>query len=639
MGIRVARIWVSAAVIWLGAVAPFPAAAQDDPEKPASITGIVLGEGGEPQAAAVVRLRRDNAADRVQVTDSGGAYTFADVTPGRYTVDALPDGFDRVTTTQSVAVAAGTQLTHHILIARSGRTSALILVLTIAAALVYLFIIYLFRRHGINTHARAVLRAQIKSVGARLQLEAQNRAEIDRLSTELHALRTEWDQPITKTEAFFWSGRELIGWTRIHELERQLAVHLVPAARVFERAHTAEAELRAAQTPEGIVLADRIRLTAAEFARTSDGSDATLGHDRAAALLEQLKQQLTEALAIIYDERDTKYAGLMELQNKAMWIANIAVLAIILLATTFQHEHLFLFGAIGGLLSRMARVVLRQNVPTDYGDSWTTLFLSPLVGAISAWFGIVLIVFLTQQGVLGNALAAVSWTAQASDPTVMALALLLGFSERLFTSLLTAADSRMQSQLEGKQETPVAPAAASAPLKEAVTLAAAAPAAAVAGGSASTSADVVVTALDLTSGERAAFIGDPSSPRRETLRKKIGRENVFDLGVDQLKSIKPVDAVLLETLPDAGELAAAAKVIASALAADGRLVVVGSTPARLYDAAAKAQKDENQVGPAFVTEILTAAGLLAQEPPEQLGGSDPVRWAAAFVKPAVTTAG
>jgi hypothetical protein len=82
---------------------------------------------------------------------------------------------------------------------------------------------------------------------------------------------------------------------------------------------------------------------------------------------------------------------MMEWQNKAMWMVASALLVVVVLSYVFQHEHLFLLGAAGGLMSRMARSLFRQDVPTDYGASWTTLFLSPILGAIAAWFGIAMI--------------------------------------------------------------------------------------------------------------------------------------------------------------------------------------------------------------------------------------------------------
>jgi len=94
---------------------------------------------------------------------------------------------------------------------------------------------------------------------------------------------------------------------------------------------------------------------------------------------------------------------------------------------------LFLVGGTGGLLSRLSRSLDRKDVPTDYGASWTTLFLSPVVGALGAWAGILLIGLAHSLNVLGSALAA-NWN-NPHDPMTLAVALLFGFSERLLSSI------------------------------------------------------------------------------------------------------------------------------------------------------------------------------------------------------------
>jgi hypothetical protein len=275
--------------------------------------------------------------------------------------------------------------------------------------------------------------------------------------------------------------------------------------------------------------------------------------------------------------------------------------------------------------------VIRHEA-ADYGHSWTTLFLSPLVGAVSAWFGIAIIVFLTELDILGEALAVISWDTPANNPVTITAAVVLGFSERLFTSLVRRVEREVETRAEGAAAAPAAPAPAgaagtTADTKSSVTRA-------VSERSAPPATDAVITALDVTSGELAAFIGDLASPSRESLRTIAGRENVLDLAIDRLTTIKSLDAILIETQPEAAAIEAQAVLIADALAPDGRVVVVGTSPAALFESDAETQQRANHVGPALLHKALTDAGLLAQEPAEQLDGPDPIRWAAAFAKPA-----
>jgi hypothetical protein len=82
------------------------------------------------------------------------------------------------------------------------------------------------------------------------------------------------------------------------------------------------------------------------------------------------------------------------------------------------------------------------------------------------------------------------------------------------------------------------------------------------------------------------------------------------------------------------DLAGVPAQLAAALRPDGRVVIVGSTPAALFEGDAAAQRTQGHAGPAIVKEALIEAGLLGQDPPEKIGGTDPVEWIASFIKPA-----
>jgi hypothetical protein len=67
------------------------------------------------------------------------------------------------------------------------------------------------------------------------------------------------------------------------------------------------------------------------------------------------------------------------------------------------------------------------------------LFLSPLFGAIAGWFGIAIITLAAREDValLGNAFRVVDWNMPGA-PEALALAFLLGFSERFFDAVVRA---------------------------------------------------------------------------------------------------------------------------------------------------------------------------------------------------------
>ena len=104
-------------------------------------------------------------------------------------------------------------------------------------------------------------------------------------------------------------------------------------------------------------------------------------------------------------------------------------------------------------MSRLMRSLSRADVPTDYGASWSTLFLSPVVGALAGWAGILLVIVGVEFNILGSALK-FDWC-NTFNPVMLGLAFLLGFSERFFDAIL--------DQLNRKVEQPTASAQPSSP--------------------------------------------------------------------------------------------------------------------------------------------------------------------------------
>lgn len=131
----------------------------------------------------------------------------------------------------------------------------------------------------------------------------------------------------------------------------------------------------------------------------------------------------------------------MEWQNKASWLLLAAAMIIGALAISVGNAVLFVAGGAGGFLSRLARAMNRDTVPLDYGASWTTLFLSPFFGALVGWFGVALITVAVQPNInlLGDAFRVVDWYTPMA-PATLAIAFLLGFSERFFDAVIGAVE-------------------------------------------------------------------------------------------------------------------------------------------------------------------------------------------------------
>ena len=162
--------------------------------------------------------------------------------------------------------------------------------------------------------------------------------------------------------------------------------------------------------------------------------------------LDRWRALLREALGMIYDNSDRNYSEFMSWQNKSVWLTGCGLLFIATLAAVLQHGGLLLVGAVGGLLSRLSRSLQRANVPTDYGASWSTLFLSPVVGALAGWSGVLLVILAVQLNVLGP-LFKTDWCNPWS-PLTLGIAFLLGFSERAFDSILKQLEDKTQAQAQ-----------------------------------------------------------------------------------------------------------------------------------------------------------------------------------------------
>jgi hypothetical protein len=144
-----------------------------------------------------------------------------------------------------------------------------------------------------------------------------------------------------------------------------------------------------------------------------------------------LKALVKEAKSTIYRDEDERFEALADAQNKALWLVFMAAVILFGLSWIFvEAQVLFLAGAAGGLLARLRKVVTKRSLPFDYGVSWTVLFLTPLVGALTGWAGTLLFVLLQSWGLIGEQFKNIS----VDNPTwaSVMVALVFGYSATLF---------------------------------------------------------------------------------------------------------------------------------------------------------------------------------------------------------------
>jgi hypothetical protein len=178
---------------------------------------------------------------------------------------------------------------------------------------------------------------------------------------------------------------------------------------------------------------------------------------------------LRNLLNELYNARDTKFTNLATQQNKVTWLVFTGL--VIMAALVSQgYQDLLLAGAVGGILSRLQRELQRRDVPSDYGLSWSVLFLSPVSGALSAWAGLLLLQALQRFNIvdLAQLLPADAVLTSPSGP-ILGVAILFGFSERLLDRLVRQAEDQIASKphaektVEPTAEPPRNPSAAQQP--------------------------------------------------------------------------------------------------------------------------------------------------------------------------------
>ena len=227
-----------------------------------------------------------------------------------------------------------------------------------------------------------------------------------------------------------WNGSHQIAqWVLMHEAER-LALPTLDHAQLVARLERALGQLGELAQPRREAWEDVIHsLLAAEDGADNERLDHTY------------RAYLDEILGEIYEASNGNAIQLAGLYNRATWVILVALLPLAVLAG-FGYGVLLVAGAIGGLVSRMQRLVFSTRIPVTYGSSWAPLFCAPVLGALAAWAGLVLISLLQTAGVLQLTALHTSLTdLQAPSAALLGVAILLGVSERFLLRLEKQAEA------------------------------------------------------------------------------------------------------------------------------------------------------------------------------------------------------
>jgi hypothetical protein len=224
-----------------------------------------------------------------------------------------------------------------------------------------------------------------------------------------------------------WIGsHEIAEWVRLHEAQR-LEVWRLPDSAVRARFARAMGQVEELSP---------IRQNAWQGRWTDLQAASEVAGDEDESMRRTWRAELSQLLAELFNARDSMYNQLVSLYGKAGWLVLAAYLPVVALLIA-GYGSILLAGFLGGLISRMQRVVYGQGRPTAYGTSWVPLFVAPLLGALAAWAGLHLLTLLQAVGIvdLSSIIGAAETFRDIPAVPVLGLAVLLGFSERFFNQL------------------------------------------------------------------------------------------------------------------------------------------------------------------------------------------------------------
>lgn len=143
---------------------------------------------------------------------------------------------------------------------------------------------------------------------------------------------------------------------------------------------------------------------------------------------------------IINDRRATTLDLQLDRHRVAFWLAAVGLAGVIAIGLFLGHDLTMLAGALGGFLAPVVSTLVSKKVSV-----WGVMVLSPVGGALTSIGGLLLVRFLADPaiGLLGATFA--GYWSNSDDPPALAVALLFGFSGRLFSRLAISATSQIGS--------------------------------------------------------------------------------------------------------------------------------------------------------------------------------------------------
>ena len=302
--------------------------------------------------------------------------------------------------------------------------------------------IYIARTNVVWTSAQAGALARRLSLQVEGDASGNGQAEITKSTMRRLLREIKQENPTSKhTGIIGWNGSHQIAqWVLMHEAER-LALPALSRAQLVARLERALGQLGELPQPRREAWEDAIRsLLAAKDKADTEQLDLVY------------RAYLDELLGEIYEASNGNAIQLSGLYNRATWVILAALLPLGVLAG-LGYGQLLVAGAIGGLVSRMQRLVFSTRIPITYGSSWAPLFCAPVLGALAAWAGLALISLLQTVGVLQlTALDTSLDSLRHPSAALLGTAILLGVSERFLLRLEKQAEAVIDPDRAGPSD-------------------------------------------------------------------------------------------------------------------------------------------------------------------------------------------
>jgi hypothetical protein len=229
-----------------------------------------------------------------------------------------------------------------------------------------------------------------------------------------------------------WRGApEVEALQRINATEELLIPSLSPATVRAELIVTS-ARLGALTRPDAKALVATIKSTLAATP-TAAGESKLLDFQRAL---------LVAGASMLRDTIETRNE--LKWHRKALWLVVTGLVLAVVVTEVHGHAVILVGGATGAFLSRLWRALRSKATPRDYLQNWTTLILGPVAGALAGYFGVTLVRLLSDLDLIGETLQPLVTGSDTSN-AILALAFMLGFSERLLDRLVEQAEEAVRA--------------------------------------------------------------------------------------------------------------------------------------------------------------------------------------------------